>query len=451
LALIRDLCEAFPDKAVPALIAEAKSALVDSSSSSSSAGAGGGDGEAGAATSAANNNIPAAGDVVPPAVAAAALSARRWRLREAALLWGTRGGEGAGGGAGAGGKCKHKCKNSKASSFSPGTLCRGARGLGLDLGGFQAVIVAAAEGRSHHPQEVSSPFVHARGLWATARFASLLSAEGVCRSAEACSLAMGEGRPLCLRLHACRALRVLGQYSARIARRGGFFGIKRGAGKALLGSRVGTAARAAVTAAPGLAACCEEGTAHFAPETMTQLVKAFPAEAVAGGGDLVLMQLSMSLWRRYPSDPLVVEAVEDLLLALTRVPQAVPRMTETLVPIFQEVFERLKAGEEELQAVAEGCFSLLRELTTRLAAAVGGVGGVHSRGGAGRTGSGGGVAVTATRRDSSARLSLWAGLRVAFPLLLETDSHSLVQDGCSTLQEFVTAFGDEMDEDADGA
>ncbi|CAN0522953.1 unnamed protein product, partial [Ectocarpus sp. 12 AP-2014] len=136
--------------------------------------------------------------------------------------------------------------------------------------GFQAVIVAAAEGRSHHPQEVSSPFVHARGLWATARFASLLSAEGVCRSAEACSLAMGEGRPLCLRLHACRALRVLGQYSARIARRGGFFGIKRGAGKALLGSRVGTAARAAVTAAPGLAACCEEGTAHFAPETMTQ-------------------------------------------------------------------------------------------------------------------------------------------------------------------------------------
>ncbi|CAM9795426.1 unnamed protein product, partial [Ectocarpus sp. 13 AM-2016] len=240
LALIRDLCEAFPDKAVPALIAEAKSALVDSSSSS--AGAGGGDGEAGAATSAANNNIPRAADVVPPAVAAAALSARRWRLREAALLClgvaskpitrqvkrrcplavklkkeqqhnnttnsnggsggggsssangshaasssssscpnaperGTRGGEGAGGGAAAGGKCKHKCKNSKASSFSPGTLCRGARGLGLDLGGFQAVIVAAAEGRSHHPQEVSSPFVHARGLWATARFASLLSAE----------------------------------------------------------------------------------------------------------------------------------------------------------------------------------------------------------------------------------------------------------------------------------
>ncbi|CAB1121159.1 unnamed protein product [Ectocarpus sp. CCAP 1310/34] len=517
LALIRELCEAFPDKVVPALIAEAKSALVDSSSSSSSVGSGGGDGEAGAVMSAANNNIPAAADVVPSAVAAAALSARRWRLREAALLclgvaskpitrqvkrrcplavklkkeqqnnnitnsgggsggggssnangshaassssssssscWnaperGTRGGEGAGGGAGAGGK--HKCKHSKASSFSPGTLCRGARGLGLDLGGFQAVIVAAAEGRSHHPQEVSSPFVHARGLWATARFASLLSAEGVCRSAEACSLAMGEGRPLCLRLHACRALRVLGQYSARIARRGGFFGIKRGAGKALLGSRVGTAARAAVTAAPGLAACFEEGTAHFAPETMTQLVKAFPAEAVAGGGDLVLMQLSMSLWRRYPSDPLVVEAVEDLLLALTRVPQAVPRMTETLVPLFQEVFERRRAGEEELQAVAEGCLSLLRELTTRLAAAGGGVGGVHSRGGAGRTDSGGGFSAAATRCDSSARLSLWAGLRAAFPLLLETDSHSLVQDGCSTLQEFVTAFGDEMHEDADVA
>ncbi|CAN0155415.1 unnamed protein product, partial [Ectocarpus sp. 8 AP-2014] len=184
---------------------------------------------------------------------------------------------------------------------------------------------------------------------------------------------------------------------------------------------------------------------------VVQLVKAFPAEAVAAGGDLVLMQLSMSLWRRYPSDPLVVEAVEDLLLALTRVPQAVPRMTETLVPLFREVFERLRAGEEELQTVAEGCLSLLRELTMRLAAAGGGVGGVHSRGGAGLTGGGGGVAAAATRRDSSARLSLWAGLRAAFPLLLETDSHSLVQDGCGTLQEFVTAFGDEMDEDADGA
>lgn len=40
---------------------------------------------------------------------------------------------------------------------------------------------------------------------------------------------------------------------------------------------------------------------------MVQLVKAFPSEAVAGGGDLELLQLSMSLWRRYPSDPLVVE------------------------------------------------------------------------------------------------------------------------------------------------
>ncbi|CAN0090719.1 unnamed protein product, partial [Hapterophycus canaliculatus] len=193
------------------------------------------------------------------------------------------------------------------------------------------------QGRSHHAEEPSSPFVHARGLWATARFASLLSAEGVCRAAEACSLAMGEGRPLCLRLHACRALRVLGQYSARIARKGGFFGIKRGAGKALLGSRVGAAARAAVTAAPGLALCCEEGTAHFAPETMTQLVKGFPAEAVAQGGALVLLKLAMTLWVKYPSDPLVVEAVEDLLLALSRVPQAAPQMIQTLVPFFSGV------------------------------------------------------------------------------------------------------------------
>lgn len=58
--------------------------------------------------------------------------------------------------------------------------------------------------------------MQARGLWATAKFASLLSADGVCRAAEACALAMGEGvrgeaRPLCLRLYACRALRVLGQ------------------------------------------------------------------------------------------------------------------------------------------------------------------------------------------------------------------------------------------------
>lgn len=53
-------------------------------------------------------------------------------------------GAGAGGGGGDGSMCKHK-KGSAASSFSPGTLCRGARGLGLDLGGFQAVIVAAAE------------------------------------------------------------------------------------------------------------------------------------------------------------------------------------------------------------------------------------------------------------------------------------------------------------------
>ncbi|CAN0098433.1 unnamed protein product [Scytosiphon promiscuus] len=257
---------------------------------------------------------------------------------------------------------------------------------------------------------------------------------------------MGEGRPLCLRLHACKALRVLGQYSARIARKGGFFGIKRGAGKALLGSRVGAAARAAVTAAPGLALCCEEGTAHFAPETMTQLVKGFPAEAVAQGGALVLLQLSMTLWLKYPSDPLVVEAVEDLLLALSRIPQAIPQMIQTLVPFFSGVFERVRSGEEDLHAVAEGCLSLLRELITRSTAAPAGAGGGRWRGS--RSHKGGrsydatvGASAPKKLLDSSGRRSLSEGLRVAFPLLLETDSYSLVQDGCSTLQEFVTAFG----------
>ena len=38
-----------------------------------------------------------------------------------------------------------------------------------------------------------------------------------------------------------------------------------------------------------------------------QLVKGFPAEAVGHAGALVLIQLSMSLWASYPSDPLVVE------------------------------------------------------------------------------------------------------------------------------------------------
>ncbi|CAN0098367.1 unnamed protein product, partial [Scytosiphon promiscuus] len=82
LALIRDLCESFPEKAVPALIAEAKAALVDSSAvvispTAASAAAGGGGGGEGTG----GEGSPAA-----PAAAAAAVSARRWRLREAALL-----------------------------------------------------------------------------------------------------------------------------------------------------------------------------------------------------------------------------------------------------------------------------------------------------------------------------------------------------------------------------
>ena len=63
----------------------------------------------------------------------------------------------------------------------------------------------------------------------------------------------------------------LGRHSARLVRRGGIFGLKGGAGRALLGSRVGAAARAALEAAGDLSLACEEGTAHFVPETMVQV------------------------------------------------------------------------------------------------------------------------------------------------------------------------------------
>lgn len=189
------------------------------------------------------------------------------------------------------------------------------------------------------------------------------------------------------------------------------------------------------------------------------------------------------------------KAVEDLLLALTRVPQAVPQMIQTVVPFFsqvrscdlcyvgyvlglslclclclclsalstaprcgkrgwhpipklvisssssfcrhaQQVFDRVRAGEEQLQAIAEGCLSLLRELircstvvTTSASAAAAAArrpGGTRSlkRGRAN-----GGASAASARLDTSGRLSLLAGLRGAFPLLMETDSHSLVQVG----------------------
>lgn len=43
------------------------------------------------------------------------------------------------------------------------------------------------------------------------------------------------------------------------------------AGRALCGPRIGAAARSVVDSASDLAAGCGEGTAHFVPETMTQV------------------------------------------------------------------------------------------------------------------------------------------------------------------------------------
>ena len=111
------------------------------------------------------------------------------------------------------------------------------------------------------------------------------------------------------------------------------------------------------------------------------------------------------------------------------------------------MFDRVRAGEEQLQAIAEGCLSLLRELiksstaattssssssssspssSSAAAAMAGGKpGGRRSRKG-GQGGSGGSSAIAA-RLDASERSCLLAGLKSAFALLMETDSHSLVQ------------------------
>lgn len=94
------------------------------------------------------------------------------------------------------------------------------------------------------------------------------------------------------------------------------------------------------------------------------------------------------------------------------------------------MFDRVRAGEEQLQAIAEGCLSLLRELirsSTAAAtpsAAVATAAGRRSRkGGRGN----GGASATAAPLDTSGRSSLLAGLKGAFALLMETESHSLVQ------------------------
>lgn len=97
------------------------------------------------------------------------------------------------------------------------------------------------------------------------------------------------------------------------------------------------------------------------------------------------------------------------------------------------MFERVRSGEEDLHAVAEGCLSLLRELITRSTAPPSGAGGARCRGNRSRKGcrsyGGAPLGVSAPKRllDGAGRRSLSEGLRGAFPLLLETDAYSLVQ------------------------
>lgn len=64
---------------------------------------------------------------------------------------------------------------------------------------------------------------------------------------------------------------LLPRHAARLCRRGGACGLGGAAGRATCDSRVGAAARVAVGAAPDLALSCEEGTAHFVVETMTEV------------------------------------------------------------------------------------------------------------------------------------------------------------------------------------
>lgn len=79
-----------------------------------------------------------------------------------------------------------------------------------------------------------------------------------------------------------------------------------------------------------------------------------------------------------------------------------------------QVFEQVRAGQENLQAVAQGCLSLLRELIRRSTTKVG-LGAIGTNGGA------------VIPLDISARRHFFVGLRGACPLLLETDSSALVQ------------------------
>lgn len=60
-------------------------------------------------------------------------------------------------GIGKAGKDEAKARSKRCPHFSPQMLCEGARALGLDLPGFQAVAVAAAEVRGIFYIETRSP------------------------------------------------------------------------------------------------------------------------------------------------------------------------------------------------------------------------------------------------------------------------------------------------------
>lgn len=94
-----------------------------------------------------------------------------------------------------------------------------------------------------------------------------------------------------------------------------------------------------------------------------------------------------------------------------------------------QVFERVRKGDENLQAVAQGSLCVFRELILRsMATGSGGSGGNigGSRATVGAAAAAGGGEEEANL-ETSARRVLLSGLRGALPLLLETDSHALVQ------------------------
>lgn len=63
----------------------------------------------------------------------------------------------------------------------------------------------------------------------------------------------------------------INRHATKLSREGGPYGLPGAAGRAMCFARVGAAVRAAVSAAPALAAACEENSAHVVVETMTQV------------------------------------------------------------------------------------------------------------------------------------------------------------------------------------